>query len=146
MKKRDINESFRKFIKNPEFTAAFNEPEDLEESLESKFNIGSNKLINPNSETYKKLEELAEKLEENSFKGWKYYVDKTYEDFGSGMQWHNIICDDKKGRTWQVLNTKQWLDLANSGDVDAIYEDVISSEYFKDNEANMTMSDILNMD
>lgn len=96
-----------------------------------KWNIGSDKS-NLTSEEMSLLDELAQKLESSSVNGYKYVVQYTYEDFGAGMQWYTIVCYDKKGDRWQVLNTKEWLQLMNTGDIDAVYSEIVSGEYFKD--------------
>ena len=97
----------------------------------SKWNIGSDKS-NLTSGEIALLDELAQKLESSSVNGYKYAVQHTYEDFGANMQWYTIVCYSKKGDSWQVLNPKEWLQLMNTGDVDAVYNDVISDEYFQD--------------
>ena len=103
----------------------------MEEDVELKWNMGSDKLqINETEREY--LETLAKKLEDNSPNGYRYRVKQTYEDFGANMQWFNIICYDKQGNDWQVLNTKVWLDLMNSGDIEAAYSEVVNGDYFKD--------------
>ena len=48
------------------------------------------------------------------------------------MQWYTIVCYDKKGDSWQVLDTKEWLQLMNTGDVDAVYSQIVSGEHFQD--------------
>lgn len=96
-----------------------------------KWNIGSDKSKLSNEEIAL-LDELAQKLESSSVNGYKYVVQHTYEDFGAGMQWYTIVCYDKKGDSWQVLDTKEWLQLMNTGDVDAVYSEIVSGEYFKD--------------
>ena len=103
----------------------------MEEDVELKWNMGSDKLqINETEHEY--LETLAKKLEDNSPNGYRYRVKQTYEDFGANMQWFNIICYDKQGNDWQVLNTKVWLDLMNSGDIEAAYSEIVNGDYFKD--------------
>ena len=102
-----------------------------EESL--KWNMGSNKLVSTDSEEFARLVDLAKLLQEKSPNGFMYTVEKTYEDFGAGMQWYNIICHNKKGDRWQVLNTKQWLELANGKlTVEQSYDSIIKDEYFQD--------------
>lgn len=108
-------------------------PSKLKESVEGKWNIGSNKLVSTDSQEYANLVDLAKLLQERSPNHYEYRVEKTYEDFGAGMQWYTIICDEKNGwGTHQVLNTKQWLDLANTGDVESVYQDIVSNKYFQD--------------
>ena len=92
------------------------------------------KVVSEDHPMYEKLVELAKMLEDNSPNGYRYKVEKTYEDFGAGMQWITILCYGDKGwGSHQVLNTAQWLDLAN-GDksVEETYKDVISGEWFQD--------------
>lgn len=96
-----------------------------------KWNIGSDKS-KLSDEEIALLDELAQKLESSSVNGYKYVVQSTYEDFGAGMQWYTIVCYDKKGDSWQVLDTKEWLQLMNTGDVDAVYSEIVSGEYFQD--------------
>ena len=108
-------------------------PSKLKESVEGKWNIGSNKLISTDSQEYANLVDLAKLLQERSPNGYEYRVEKTYEDFGAGMQWYTIICDEKNGwGTHQVLNPWEWIYLANTGDVEGTYEDVVSDKYFQD--------------
>ena len=77
-------------------------------------------------------------------KGWfDYYAQWGYESvFNYSLQIRKAdelqasplytIVDEKNGwGTHQVLNTKQWLDLANTGDVEAVYQDIISNKYFQ---------------
>ena len=105
----------------------------LKESVESKWNIGSNKLVSTDSQEYANLVDLAKLLQERSPNGYEYRVEKTYEDFGAGMQWYTIICDEKNGwGTHQVLNPAQWIYLANTGDVEGTYQDLIADKYFRD--------------
>ena len=95
--------------------------------------MGSDKLVSTDSEEFAKLVDLAKLLQEKSPNGFMYTVEKTYEDFGAGMQWYNIICHNKKGDRWQVLNTKQWLELANGKlTVEQSYDSIIKDEYFQD--------------
>ena len=101
------------------------------DEAEEKWNIGSDKS-NLTSEEIGKLKELAKMLQDNSPNNWKYTVEKTYEDFGAGMQWYTIICYDNKGNDWQVLDTKEWLDLMNTGDIEATYNEVVNGRYFQD--------------
>ena len=115
-------------IKSPIAEAANNNNDN---DNELKWNIGSDKS-NINDEEMSKLEELAKMLQDNSPNNWKYTVEKTYEDFGAGMQWYTIICHDRSGDSWQVLNTKEWLDLMNTGDIEATYSEVINGKYFQD--------------
>lgn len=107
-------------------------PSKLKEGVEGKWNIGSNKLVSTDSQEYENLVDLAKLLQERSPNKYQYTVEKTYEDFGAGMQWYNIICHNKKSGSLQVLNTKQWLDLANTGDVEGVYQDIVSNKYFQD--------------
>ena len=106
--------------------------ESLNEEKEEKWNIGSNKLVSVGSKEFMNLMKLADMLEKNSPNGYSYKVGKTWEDYGAGMEWYTIICTDTEGRTHQVLNSKQWIDLANSGDIEAVYQDVIKGKYFND--------------
>ena len=116
-------------------------PNKLKESIEGKWNIGSNKLVSTDNQEYANLVDLAKLLQERSPNGYEYRVEKTYEDFGAGMQWYTIICDEKNGwGTHQVLNTKQWLDLANTGDIEDVYQDVVSNKYFQDKSDKTTTS------
>lgn len=105
----------------------------LKESVEGKWNIGSNKLISTDSQEYANLVDLAKLLQERSPNGYEYRVEKTYEDFGAGMQWYTIICDEKNGwGTHQVLSPREWIYLANTGDVEGTYKEVVSDKYFQD--------------
>ena len=115
-------------------------------TLDDNWNMGSDKTMLTNRE-FELLYELADKLTKNSPNQYKYDVKLTYEDYGAGMKWYNIICYDKKGNSWQVLNTKEWLDLMNTKDVDSIYDRVISGEYFQDKQKDikdMNMGELFN--
>lgn len=117
----------------------------MNESSETRWNIGSNKVVPFGSDEHLKLIDLAQMLEDNSPNGYKYEVKQTYEDFGANMQWTTIICSDRRGDTWQVLNTKEWLDLANGKSVEEVYNEVVSGQYFQDKEKdydNMNMGEI----
>lgn len=108
----------------------------LNESVEfEKWDIGSDKS-NLTPEEISKLKDLAKMLQDNSPNNWKYTVEKTYEDFGAGMQWYTVICYDNNGNDWQVLNTKEWLDLMNTGDVETTYNEVVNGKYFQDKKQN----------
>ena len=109
-----------------------------------KWNIGSDKS-KLNNEEIALLDELAQKLESSSVNGYKYAVQHTYEDFGSGMQWYTVVCYDKKGNSWQILDTKEWLQLMNTGDVEAVYNDVINGKYFQDKESYSTFRALDNL-
>ena len=104
------------------------------QTMNEDWNIGSNKVVPFGSDEHIKLMDLAQKLEDNSPNGYKYEVRTTYEDFGANMQWTTIICYDKKGDSWQVLHTKEWLDLANGKSVDEVYQEVTTDKYFQDKE------------
>ena len=111
-----------------------------------KWDMGSDKS-NLTQEELDLLERLAQKLEVNSPNGYKYVIQQTYEDYGAGMKWWNIICYDKRGNSWQVLNTKEWLDLMNTGDVDKVYQDVVNGDYFQDKQKDikdMNMGELFN--
>lgn len=115
-------------------------------TLDDSWNMGSDKTMLTNRE-FELLYNLADKLSKNSPNQYKYEVKLTYEDYDAGMQWYNIICYDKKGNSWQVLNTKEWLDLMNTKDVDSIYDRVISGEYFQDKQKDikdMNMGELFN--
>lgn len=112
------------------YTVYPNKKQNVNENA-SKWNIGSDKS-KLSDEEIALLDELAQKLESSSVNGYKYVVQHTYEDFGAGMQWYTIVCYDKKGDSWQVLDTKEWLQLMNTGDVDAVYNEIINGEYFQD--------------
>lgn len=96
------------------------------------YNIGSNKNVPEDSREYELLQQLADALTEYSPNSYIYKVKQIYEDFGAGMQWKTIVCYDNSGDDWQVLSTKDWLDLANTGDVQAVFNQVISNKYFQD--------------
>lgn len=107
---------------------------DKETKSDKEFNIGSDKRVTEDHPMYQKLVDLAKMLEDNSPNGYKYTVEETYEDFGAGMQWTTIICyGDSVFGSYQVLNTSEWLDLAN-GDktVEETYKDVVNGEWFQD--------------
>ena len=129
------------------FITEFNNDE-LNESLDEtaeKWNMGSDKS-GLTAEEMDLLDRLAQKLEVNSPNGYKYVVQSTYEDFGANMQWYTIVCYNKKGHSWQVLNTKEWLDLMNTGDVDAVYSEVINGDYFQDKTAKSVFTSLDNLD
>lgn len=111
--------------------SALDKLKSMQSTLDNTWNIGADKT-QLNDKEFQLLHELANRLTENSPNKCKYEVKKTYEDFGSGMQWYTIVCYDKKGDSWQVLNTKEWLQLMNTGDVDAVYNEIINGEYFQD--------------
>ena len=105
-----------------------------ETTSDKEFNIGSDKRVTEDHPMYGKLVELAKMLEENSPNKYIYKVENTYEDFGANMQWTTIICYGKSVfGSHQVLNTAEWLDLAN-GDksVEETYNEVVNGEYFQD--------------
>lgn len=108
------------------------EPKPAEDNTE--FNIGSDKVVSEEHPMYGKLVELAKMLENNSPNNFKYTVENTYEDFGADMQWTTVICHETGSwKHHQVLNTKQWLDLANDvKSVEETYKDVTNGEYFQD--------------
>lgn len=121
-------------------------PSNLEEAANFKWNTGSDKS-NLTFEEMQLLEKLAEKLMLNSPNNYKYDVRFTYEDYGAGMRWYNIICYDKRGNSWQVLNTKEWLDLMNTKDIDSIYNSIVNDEYFQDKQKdikNMNYGELFN--
>lgn len=113
-----------------------------EDKSTMKWNIGSNKLL-INDDERELLTELAKKLEDNSPNNYKYKVESTYEDFGAGMQWVTIVCYGK-GSSWQVLNTAEWLDLMNTGDVESVYQSIISDKYFQDKAGEESWFKLLN--
>ena len=118
-----------------------------EDVKEEKWNIGSNKLVSVGSKEFMNLMKLAEMLDKNSPNGYSYKVEKTWEDYGADMEWYTVIATNKEGDSYQVLSPKQWLDLANSGDVEAVYQDVIKGEYFQDKiKENKELKESVNWD
>lgn len=117
-----------------DFPAASTESKyNLEESSEPKWNIGSNKLVDRDSIEYQYLEELAARLQEerpyNEDGDYVFYeVARTYEDYGAGMEWYTIIVNDPKSfaGSYQLLYPNQWIKLANTGNVEAVLEDILN--------------------
>jgi hypothetical protein len=101
---------------------------------ESKWNIGSNKLVSRFSQEYKNLEKLADMLETQAGPNETYVVDRTYEDYGAGMEWYTIIhiCDLERDDSYQLLSPRQWIYLANTGDVEGVYENIINKKPLKE--------------
>jgi hypothetical protein len=101
---------------------------------EPKWNIGSNKLVSRFSQEYKNLEKLADMLEAQAGPNETYVVDTTYEDYGADMKWVTIIhIDDlENDSSYQLLNPKQWIYLANTGDVEGVYENIINKKPLKE--------------
>jgi hypothetical protein len=114
--------------------------------IDNGWNMGSDKT-KLNDEEFELLYELADELTKLSPNHYKYEVKETYEDYGAGMKWYNVICYDKKGNSWQVLNTKEWLDLMNTGDIDSVYQSVVNDKYFQDKQKElheMNLGEIFN--
>jgi hypothetical protein len=105
-----------------------------EEVDEPKWNIGSNKLVSRFSQEYKNLEKLADMLEAQAGSNETYVVDRTYEDYGAGMEWYTIIhiYDLERDDSYQLLSPKQWIYLANTGDVEGVYENIINKKPLKE--------------
>ena len=105
-----------------------------EEVDEPKWNIGSNKLVSRFSQEYKNLEKLADMLEAQAGSNETYVVDRTYEDYGAGMEWYTIIhiCDLERDDSYQLLSPRQWIYLANTGDVEGVYENIINKKPLKE--------------
>jgi hypothetical protein len=105
-----------------------------EEVDEPKWNIGSNKLVSRFSQEYKNLEKLADMLEAQAGSNETYVVDRTYEDYGADMEWYTIIhiCDLERDDSYQLLSPKQWIYLANTGDVEGVYENIINKKPLKE--------------
>ena len=101
---------------------------------EPKWNIGSNKLVSRFSQEYKNLEKLADMLEAQAGPNETYVVDTTYEDYGADMKWVTIIhIDDlENDSSYQLLNPAQWIYLANTGDVEGVYENIIKGTPLKE--------------
>lgn len=101
---------------------------------EPKWNIGSDKLVSRFSQEYKNLEKLADMLEAQAGPNETYVVDRTYEDYGAGMEWYTIIhiCDLERDDSYQLLSPKQWIYLANTGDVEGVYENIINKKPLKE--------------
>ena len=106
--------------------------ESVQDTYDDKWNIGSNKLVSTDSQEYANLVKLAKLLQERSANNYRYEVKQTYEDFGAGMQWYTIICTAPDNDSWQVLNTRDWLDLANGKPVEEVYNTVVTNKYFQD--------------
>lgn len=105
-------------------------------TLDNTWNMGADKT-KLNNEEFELLYKLTDKLAETSPNNYKYEVKLTYEDYGAGMKWYNIICTDRRGNSWQVLNTKNWLDLMNTKNVDKVYTQVVNDEYFQDKKKSL---------
>lgn len=63
-----------------------------------------------------------------------YVVDTTYEDYGADMKWVTIIHIDDLANdsSYQLLNPAQWIYLANTGDVEGVYENIINGTPLKE--------------
>lgn len=88
----------------------------------SKYTIGSNKIVSPNEPRYRYLLMLAKELQQRipqvndcgELHDANYQVNDCYEDYGSEMKWTNVLCLDlKTAEVTQVLLPKQWIELMN---------------------------------
>lgn len=115
-----------------------------EEVTEPKWNIGSNKLVSRFSQEYKNLEKLADMLEAQAGSNETYVVDRTYEDYGAGMEWYTIIhiCDLERDDSYQLLSPKQWIYLANTGDVEGVYENIINKKPLKEEAVTLVAPEV----
>lgn len=79
-------------------------------------------LFSAESEEYRLLERLAEKLTEKSPKKYKYFVGKTYFDFGQNWEWTTVLCKRKRSDEYQALTPSDQISLFECDGTDAALE------------------------
>ena len=106
-----------------------------EYKVEKDWNQGSQTVLSRDSDEYKKLEYVADRLQRTSANDWTYYPADTYLDFGQGWQWTTILCKDNKQHQHQVLDSSEWFDIMNAktnAELDAVVRTIKSGEWFQD--------------
>ena len=90
-----------------------------------KWNLGSDKVLSVGSTEYEKLLDLIQKLNKNESNRndriGRYYIQDCWEDYGAKMKWTTVLYakynkTSNDFHSVQILNPKQWIDLAN-GDI-----------------------------
>jgi hypothetical protein len=76
---------------------------------------------------------IAWELQQRSPNGCTYKVDYTYLDYPR-LAWKTIICTRPNGDSWQVLNPRDWQDIAAAEveELPGLIERLMSSEFFLD--------------
>lgn len=106
------------------------------EEVKEDFNIGSNKNVEVGSEPYKRIMEVCHSLNDmdlvdkwNNKDVW-FTVEEVYEDYGANMLWKTIICTDETGSEHQILNPREWMDIANGVvSTDEAIKNIMADEY-----------------
>lgn len=103
--------------------------------------IRESDMANPGIEVYskgsdmdKKLNRVASFLTAMSPKGYRYYVDDIYFDYGQNWMYTTVIADDGDGG-YQALNPRQQGKVFFANSIDELYEiakEVLSGDYTPD--------------
>ena len=81
------------------------------------------KVYMDKSEEYKRLSEAATRLTEASPTGRKYFVGRTWFDFGSNLEWTTILAESKWG-SYQALCPRDQERILEADTDDKMYEAV----------------------
>ena len=89
--------------------------------------------LSSDSEEYKRLENFAKLLEQNSPNGWHYYVGDTYFDYGQNWKWTVVLCECTDGDRYQALTPREWEEVINDKRPQSdIMKDLFNDKYCPD--------------
>ena len=90
-------------------------------------------ILPSDSEEYKRLENFAKLLEQNSPNGWHYYVGDTYFDYDQNWKWTVVLCECTDGDRYQALTPREWEEVINDKRPQSdIMKDLFNDKYCPD--------------
>ena len=91
--------------------------------------MDTSKVLDRKDDGYDILRRAAALLTAKSPNGYTYYVGETWEDYGAGIRWTTILCDNDNGfGGFQALCPREWDELVIFGkDLD-----LFAKEHFAD--------------
>ena len=93
---------------------------------------GMQQVLDRDTEEFKRLETVAEKLTKASPNGWTYYVAITALDYGQDWNWTTVLCRTDKDSHYQAISPREWLNIVNGENPDEIVKEIFSDEYCLD--------------
>lgn len=86
---------------------------------------GDETTFEPDTEEYKRLEEIAKKMTELSPNKQTYKVEDVYLDYGQDWMWTTIVNVE---RGYQILSPRDWMECLNNDDTNAVANEIIQKE------------------
>lgn len=79
----------------------------------------------------KQLEKVASLLTQRSPRGYSYYVDEVYFDYGQDWMWTTILCDDGDWG-YQALCPREQEEILLGGDPEEIIKGIFADKFCPD--------------